>query len=116
MARKDDQEIFTKFTIYRDLRTRGYVVKDGFGFGSDFLVYERGHYGTKGAKFLVFGMSEGHQERMGRIQKRVKKITQMDKEPIVAVVERRGEVIYYRIRPFRLYENKRLAEMDYSLA
>ena len=30
--------------IFRDLKTRGYVVKDGFGFGSDFRVYERGNH------------------------------------------------------------------------
>ena len=42
-----------RFLLYRDLRTRGYVVKDGFGFGSDFRVYERGNYGLKDAKFLT---------------------------------------------------------------
>ena len=36
-------------SLFRDLKTRGYVVKDGFGFGSDFRVYERGDYGEKGA-------------------------------------------------------------------
>ncbi|MDH3824128.1 MAG: tRNA-intron lyase, partial [Nitrosopumilus sp.] len=36
ICQKTDSEILTKFLIYRDLRNRGYVVKDGFGFGSDF--------------------------------------------------------------------------------
>ena len=45
ICQKNDSEILTKFLIYRDLRNRGYVVKDGFGFGSDFRVYERGHFG-----------------------------------------------------------------------
>jgi tRNA-intron endonuclease, archaea type len=31
-----DEEIVTKFLVYRDLRSRGYVVKEGFGFGADF--------------------------------------------------------------------------------
>ncbi|MFN3655528.1 MAG: tRNA-intron lyase, partial [Candidatus Nitrosotenuis sp.] len=60
---KFDENALTKFLIYRDLRVRGYTVKDGFGFGSDFRVYERGQFGEKGAKYLVFGLAEGKQEK-----------------------------------------------------
>ena len=28
------------FLVYRDLRSKGYVAKEGFGFGNDFRVYE----------------------------------------------------------------------------
>jgi len=102
---KKDPEALTKFLIYRDLRNRGYVVKDGFGFGSDFRVYERGHFGEKGAKFLIFGFNEGQQEKMGNLQRKIDEITQMGKEPIIAVIERRGEVIYYKINIMNFYEN-----------
>ena len=114
-CQKDDPEILTKFLIYRDLRHRGYVVQDGFGFGSDFRVYERGHFREKGAKFLVFGLNEGRQERMGRLQKKILEITQMGKEPIIAVIERRGEVIYYKINRMNFYENKAGLEESFSL-
>ncbi len=110
-----DSEILTKFLIYRDLRNRGYVVKDGFGFGSDFRVYERGHYGEKGAKFLIFGLNEGQQEKMGNLQKKVEEIAQMGKEPIIAVIERRGEVIYYKINKMNFYENKSRLEESFQL-
>ncbi len=104
-CQRDDPDILTRFLIYRDLRNRGYVVKDGFGFGIDFRVYERGHFGEKGAKFLVFGLNEGMQEKMGVLQKKIEEITQMGKEPIMAVIERRGEVIYYKINKMTFYEN-----------
>ncbi len=106
IAQTDDSDILTKFLIYRDLRNRGYVVKDGFGFGSDFRVYERGQFGEKGAKFLIFGLNEGQTEKMGNLQKTVEQITQMGKEPVIAVIERRGEVIYYKINKMNFYENK----------
>lgn len=106
ICQKNDSEILTKFLIYRDLRNRGYVVKDGFGFGSDFRVYERGHFGEKGAKFLIFGLNEGQQEKIGQMQKKIEEITQMGKEPIIAVIERRGEVIYYKINRMDFYENR----------
>tara|TARA_B100002049_G_C16071158_1_gene372894 strand:+ start:631 stop:1230 length:600 start_codon:yes stop_codon:yes gene_type:complete len=106
ICQKTNSEILTKFLIFRDLKTRGYVVKDGFGFGSDFRVYERGHFGEKGAKFLIFGLNEGQQEKMGALQKKIEDITQMGKEPIIAVIERRGEVIYYKINKMNFFENK----------
>ena len=110
---KHDSDILTKFLIYRDLRNRGYVVKDGFGFGSDFRVYERGHFGEKGAKFLIFGFNEGQQEKMGIMQKKIETIAQMGKEPIIAVIERRGEIIYYKINRINFYENKSRLEESF---
>ena len=110
MCQEDDPDILTKFLIYRDLRGRGYVVKDGFGFGSDFRVYEKGQFGSKGAKFLIFGFSEGRKERMGAMQKKIEQITQMGKEPIVAVIERRGEIIYYKANRMIFFENQASAD------
>ena len=104
--RKKSNDTLVRFLIYRDLRTRGYVVRDGFGFGSDFCVYERGDYGKKGTKYLVFGFSDGKYETAGALQKKVIEITSMGKEPIVAVVDGRGEVIYYKITSATFAGNK----------
>ena len=112
ICQKTNSEILTKFLIFRDLKTRRYVVKEGFGFGSEFRVYERGHFGEKSAKFLIFGLNEGQQEKMGTLQKKIDEITQMGKEPIIAVIERRGEVIYYKINKMNFFENK--ARLDDS--
>ncbi len=114
ICQNTNSEILTKFLIFRDLKTRGYVVKDGFGFGSDFRVYERGHFGEKGAKFLVFGLNEGQQEKMNVLQKKIDEITQMGKEPIIAVIERRGEVIYYKINKINFSENKARLEDSFE--
>ncbi|HSG73592.1 MAG TPA: tRNA-intron lyase [Nitrosopumilaceae archaeon] len=108
---KHDEDSLTKFLIYRDLKTRGYTVKDGFGFGSDFRVYERGQFGEKGAKYLVFGLNEGKQEKIGQLQKKIEQITQMGKEPIIAVIERRGEIIYYKMSKMNFLENKERLDM-----
>jgi len=112
ICKKQDESILTKFLVYRDLRTRGYTVKDGFGFGSDFRVYAKGDYGEKGAKFLVFGLNEGKQEKMGKLQKKVEEITKMGKEPIIAVIQRQGEVIYYKISRMNFYQNTQKMDMQ----
>ena len=111
ICKKNDEGILTKFLVYRDLRTRGYTVKDGFGFGSDFRVYSKVDFGEKGAKFLVFGLSEGKQEKIGKFQKKIEEIIKMGKEPSIAVIERRGEIIYYKITRMNFYQNKQKIEM-----
>ena len=112
ICKKFDEDVLTKFLIYRDLRNRGYIVKDGFGFGSDFRVYDRGHFGEKGAKYLIFGMNEGTQEKIGHLQKKIEQITHMGKEPIIAVIERRGEIIYYKISRISFLENKEKISLE----
>ena len=115
LYKEDEHDIFTKFLIYRDLRNRGYVARKGFGFGSDFLVYEKGQFWKKGAKYLVFALNEGTQEKILRVQRNIEQITHMGKEPIIAVIERRGEVIYYKISKIDFLKNENDHEViDFS--
>lgn len=92
-----DETSWTRFLIFRDLRTRGYVVREGFGFPIDFRVYDRGDYGSKAAKYIVFGLNEGKTMSVGDLKKNIEEMSTMGKEAVVAVVERRGEVIYYKV-------------------
>jgi tRNA-intron endonuclease len=97
MLLKKDLSIFTKFLIFRDLRTRGYIAKEGFGFGNDFRVYERGEYSRKPAKYIIFGINEGISIKADLLYESIRSIEKMGKEAIIAVIERRGEIIYYKV-------------------
>lgn len=97
LAQKKASDSWTKFVIYRDLRSRGYIVREGFGFGTDLRVYERGDYPKKPAKYVVFALDEGIEKGMADLQKSVREMAKMGKEAIIAVIERRGEVIYYKV-------------------
>jgi tRNA-intron endonuclease len=97
LAQKKAGDSWTKFVIYRDLRSRGYIVREGFGFGTDLRVYERGDYPKKPAKYVVFALDEGIEKGMADLEKSVKEMAKMGKEAIIAVIERRGEVIYYKV-------------------
>lgn len=101
LAQSRAGDSWTKFLIYRDLRSRGYVVREGFGFGTDLRVYERGDYPKKAAKYVVFALDEGIEKRMADLQQSVREMARMGKEAIIAVLERRGEVIYYKISKAR---------------
>ncbi len=97
LAQRRAGDSWTKFVIYRDLRSRGYIVREGFGFGTDLRVYERGDYPKKPAKYVVFALDEGIEKGIADLQKSVKEMAKMGKEAIIAVIERRGEVIYYKV-------------------
>lgn len=105
---KRDKNILTKFMVYRDLRSRGYIPKEGFGFGVDFRVYGRGEYEKKAAKYVIFGISEGTKIKADRLAKTIEQIARMGKDAVVAVIERRGEVIYYKMSRVSFPENEKM--------
>jgi tRNA-intron endonuclease, archaea type len=107
---KHDKDILTKFLIYRDLRSRGYIAKEGFGFGVDFRVYERGEFEKKPSKYIVFGLNEGINMKANSFSAAIGQIGKMGKEGVIAVVERRGGVIYYKVAKTRFVEKKMVAK------
>ena len=107
---KKDLSIFTKFLIFRDLRTRGYIAKEGFGFGNDFRVYERGEYSRKPAKYVIFGINEGISIKANLLYENIRSIEKMGKEAIIAVIERRGEIIYYKVNLKKFTKNIKLPQ------
>jgi len=103
---RHDKEILTKFLIYRDLRSRGYVAKEGFGFGVDFRLYDRGEFEKKPARYVVFGINEGIQVETTDFSEALDQITKMGKNAVAAVIERRGEITYYKISKVLFANNK----------
>src|SRR5437870_4052732 len=104
---RSDKEILTKFLIYRDLRSRGYVAKEGFGFGVDFRLYERGEFEKKPAKYVLFGINEGSDIQASVFAKAIEEIGTVGKLAVVAVIERRGEIIYYKVTRLRFVGNNK---------
>ena len=97
-----DKDAWNRYLIYRDLRSRGYVAREGFSFGIDFRLYDRGDYGKGTAKHLVFGIQEGQPlsvEALARIQRYVQNLK---KNLVIAVINRRGEIVYYSISELNL--------------
>ena len=83
--------------VYRDLRRRRYVVKEGFSQELRFRVFERGDYGKKPARFIIIPIQEGREILVGNMVELVKTCRAMEKDPIIAVVDRRNEVVYYSV-------------------
>jgi tRNA-intron endonuclease, archaea type len=88
---------WVNYLVYRDLRSRGYVVREGFGGGIDFRIYERGTYGKDIAPYLIMVTQEGKPLPVNNLADALTKCTSQKKELILAVTNRRGEVVHYSV-------------------
>ncbi|MEJ5327483.1 MAG: tRNA-intron lyase [Candidatus Bathyarchaeia archaeon] len=94
---KVDANAWVNYLIYRDLRSRGYVVREGFGAGTEFRMYERGAYGKDSAAYLVLGIQEGKPLPIKDLANALQHCQSQKKELILAVMNRRGEIVYYSV-------------------
>jgi len=97
-----ERNAWVKYLIYRDLRSRGYVAREGFGLGIDFRVYERGEYGRETATYLIFGIQEGQPVTVEELARALKYVQSLKKKLVLAVLNRRGEVVYYSLSQLTL--------------
>lgn len=97
-----DENAWIRYLIYRDLRGRGYVVREGFGLGIDFRVYKRGEYGEETAKYMIFGIQEGQPVTLEELARAQMNVQSLKKKLVLAVVNRRGEVVYYALSQLTL--------------
>jgi tRNA-intron endonuclease len=97
-----DDEAWSKYLAYRDLRSRGYVVREGFGLGVDFRVYERGEYSKDTAKYLILSIQEGKPVSLQGLDAALRQSQSLKKELVLAVMNRRGEVVYYSVSQLTL--------------
>ncbi len=96
---KEDENAWAHYMVYRDLRSRGYVVREGFGAAVDFRIYERGAYGKDAAQFIVTSTQEGKPVPMEDLANALTQAQSLKKELVLAVMNRRGEIVYYSVSP-----------------
>jgi tRNA-intron endonuclease len=97
-----DENAWVRYLIYRDLRSRGYVAREGFGLGIDFRVYERGEYGKETARYLIFGIQEGQPVSVEELARALGYVQSLKKKLVLAVINRRGEIVYYSLSQLTL--------------
>ena len=92
-----NENAWVNYLVYRDLRSRGYVVRDGFGGGIDFRIYDRGTYGKATAPYLVLSIQEGKPLPVNDLARVLQQCQSQKKELTLAVMNRRGEIVYYSV-------------------
>lgn len=100
-----EKNAWIKYLVYRDLRSRGYVVREGFGLGVDFRLYGRGEYSKDAADYIVYGVYEGMALSIEDLTQVLMRSQNLKKTLILAVVNRRGEIVYYTLSQMNLQQD-----------
>lgn len=84
------------FTVYRDIRERGYVITTG---PQDYRIFPRGQRPGHGqSKFLLRVLSERDLVDLSVVLREVQTAANMRKQFLIAVVDDEHELTYYEIR------------------
>ena len=89
---ENDFDIWVNFMVYKDLRTRGFIIKVS---ENDFKVYERGDYSNKSPSYQLKIISEGKPETIKHLITELKNTNDKSLKMKIAVIDRRGEIVYY---------------------
>lgn len=101
-ARKIQPNLWIKYCVFRDLRSRGYVVKTALKFGADFRVYDRGvKPGEDHAKWIVYPVHEGETLTWTEWAAKNRVAHSTRKRLLMAVVDEEGDVSYWEARWIR---------------
>lgn len=89
-------ELWIKYLVYRDLRDRGYIVRE-----SD-KTFDFDIYGKGPLRRLVSIVYEGGEASLRKLGKLLKYSENEKKELILAVVDRRTDIVYYTLGSLRV--------------
>lgn len=98
-----DANIWENYIIYYDLRSRGYVVRKGISEEIIYTVYPRGTkpYAAP-PKFYVAKLVEGKPLSLYALRKITQSAKASEKKLVIAVIDRQGDVTYYKVSPMPL--------------
>lgn len=94
------------YQVYKDLRTRGYVVRPGFGEKSPYRRYPRGARPNKSqSDTFVLPFLEGTFLELHELDRIVQQAVANRKTLVLGMVDASGDVTYYRSSEVRLPPN-----------
>ena len=101
-AKRLEPRFWIRYCVFKDLRTRGYIVKTALKFGADFRVYDRGiKPGEAHAKWIVFAVHEGETLTWHEFAAKNRVAHSTKKRLLIAVVDDEGDVSYWECRWIR---------------
>ena len=87
-----------RYSVFRDLRNRGYVIKSGLKFGCDFRVYDKGSRpGRTHAKWLVFATKENSKSSWKEMSGMARVANSTKKNVLVGIVDSENGVSYFEV-------------------
>jgi tRNA-intron endonuclease, archaea type len=99
---KIDKKFRTKYLVFKDLRSRGLIVKTALKFGAEFRVYEKGkNIGKDHAKWILFPIAETEQLTWHDFSAKNRVAHSTKKNLLIAIVDEENDVSYYEVKWIR---------------
>ncbi len=96
--RKIDRKIDVKYTVFRDLREKGHIVKTALKFGAEFRVYPRGFTPKNShAKWIVFTDQESKKLSWNEFAAKNRVAHSTRKKLLLAIVDDENDITYYEV-------------------
>ncbi len=99
------QEIWIRYLVYRDLRERGYIVRETKKV--DFEIHGKG-----ADRRLISIVYEGGESSLHELTNLLRYAARQKKELILAVIDRRTDLVYYSIGEMIFQKNKAKPSKD----
>lgn len=97
-AKKLEPNFWTRYSVYKDIRNRGYIIKTALKFGADFRVYDRGvKPGEDHARWIVYPVHESSTLTWYEFSAKNRVAHSTRKRLLVGVVDSESDVTYYEI-------------------
>jgi len=98
-ARKLEKNFKVRYSVYKDIRDRGYIIKTALKFGADFRVYDRGiKPGEDHAKWIVYPVKETETLTWYDFAAKNRVAHSTKKRLLIGIVDEENDVTYYEIR------------------
>ena len=101
-ARKTEANFWIRYSVYKDIRNRGYIIKTALKFGADFRIYDRGiKPGEDHAKWVVFPVHESSTLTWYEFAAKNRVAHSTKKRLLIGIVDTEMDVVYYEVKWLR---------------
>jgi len=101
-AQKTESNFWVRYSVYKDIRNRGYIIKTALKFGADFRIYDRGvKPGEDHARWVVFPVHESSSLTWYEFAAKNRVAHSTKKRLLLGIVDAENDVTYYETRWLR---------------
>ena len=93
-----NNKVYGKYLVYKDLKDRGYIIKTGFKYGSDFRLYDRRrHPGAGHSDYRVKIIYENYKIPALDFASYIRVSHGVRKKLLLAIVDEDHDITYYNV-------------------
>ena len=97
-AEKRQKRFWTRYCVFRDMRSGGYILKTAFKYGGDFRVYKKGEYpGKAHAEWILYVGEENDSIKFLSFAAINRVAHSVKKRVLFGIVDNEDSVTYYEI-------------------